>query len=678
MTQAYYRNSVRGFLSDSNNFIKGTLDSGSTQHAQIWTIQFDSWERSIEILKEHLSDICANYENANNWTVLLEYEIPRLLTRIDVVIIADDLIFIVEFKYDRKFFEPADKRQVEDYALDLKDFHLESRDKIIIPILLAPLAQTIPFINFKDTANLVQPTIKANERNLSTLILSSYELNHNSANKSIAAHEWENSAYSPTPTIIQAAQALFAGQKVEAITKKGAENLSLTTEYVLRVIDDAKRENKKMVCFVTGVPGAGKTLVGLNIIHQDEFVEKNKSSTAYFSGNGPLIEVLREALARDEFEREAILYRNKQRTQKPSKSISHQKIESKIQNIHKFIKDNIRDEKAPFERIAIFDEAQRCWDADNAYNKAVQSRVQEKNPLRKSEAEIIFEVMDRHKDWAVIIALVGNGQEINTGEAGIGEWGRVLRQKYNHWQVHISPELLIRDQNNSINALFNEKPDNIDIQTNNSLHLVVSQRSFKANNLNDWVNAVIDNKPVIAKELYSLISDQYPIVTTRNLLVAKEWLTAWKQGNKRIGLVASSGGLRLRPYGINTREVINVPYWFLNNDEDVRSSYYLEIVATEYKIQGLEIDRVGLCWDGDLRRDGNKWGFKNFNGTKWANVNKEEDRQFLLNKYRVLLTRAREGMILWVPEGDKDDITRSPEIYDPIFEYLKSCGIGEI
>ncbi len=286
--------------------------------------------------------------------------------------------------------------------------------------------------------------------------------------------------------------------------------------------------------------------------------------------------------------------------------------------------------------------------------------------------------MDRHEDWAVIIALVGNGQEINTGEAGIGEWGRVLKQKYNHWQVHISPELLLGDPNNSISTLFEKKPNNIDIQTNESLHLSVSQRSFKANNLNDWVNAVIDNKPVKAKELYSTIHENYHIFITRDLLHAKQWLIKLKHGNKRIGLVASSGGLRLRPYGINTKEGINVPYWFLNDENDVRSSYYLEIVATEYKIQGLEIDWAGICWDGDLRRDGDKWGYKNFIGTKWGNVNKSQDQRFLLNKYRVLLTRAREGMIIWVPEGDKDDITRSPKIYDPIFEYLKACGVKEI
>jgi len=678
MSQAYYKSSVKNFLLESIDSIKGKLDKGITQHAQIWTVQFTSWESSIEILKKHLTQVCVEHLDAENWTVLLEYEIPRLQSRIDVVLIAEDLIFVIEFKYERKKFELADQRQVEDYALDLKDFHLLSRDKIIIPLLLAPLAHDIAHDILQDDGNLVQKTIKANTKNLSTLILSAFNLNHDDESVSINVTEWENSVYSPTPTIIQAAQALFAGKKVEAITKYGAENLSSTTDYIVQIIANAKEYKKKVVCFVTGVPGAGKTLVGLNVIHKEEFIEENKSSAAYFSGNGPLVNVLREALTRDEYERNRTSFINGQLKEKPSKNITQTKVESKIQNLHNFLKDGVRNIIAPHESIVVFDEAQRCWDADNAYNKAVQSRVKNDNPLRKSEAEIIFEIMDRHNDWAVIIALVGNGQEINTGEAGIGEWGRVLKEKYNHWQVHISPELSFDDSSNAINKLFEEKPNNVDMQTNSCLHLSVSQRSFKASNLNDWVNAVIDNDPTKAKSLYSLIHQRYPIFITRDLLKAKEWLNKLKQGNKRIGLIASSGGLRLRPYGINTKEEINVPYWFLNNENDVRSSYYLEIVATEYKIQGLEIDWVGICWDGDLRRDNGHWDFKNFTGTKWGNVHNSDDRQFLLNKYRVLLTRAREGMILWIPEGDIEDITRSPEIYDPIFGYFKECGVKEI
>jgi len=678
MSQAYYSSSVKDFLLENSDSIIGKLGKGATQFAQMWTVQSTSWESSIEILKNQLTKIYEQHLDAGNWSILLEYEIPRLLSRIDVTIIAHDLIFVIEFKYDRKTFDLADLRQVEDYALDLKDFHLQSRDKIIIPVLLAPNGPNIHQTSQIANRIIVQHTIKANENNLSELVLASFYANNNVNGNGINVTEWINSMYSPTPTIIQAAQALFAGKKVEAFTKFGAENLSSTTDYVVKLITSAEKEKMKVVCFVTGVPGAGKTLVGLNVIHKEEFIEENKSNAAYFSGNGPLVNVLREALTRDEYGRNMSQYKNGRISEKPSKKTTQTKVDAKIQNLHNFLKDGIRNNKPPDERIVVFDEAQRCWDATNSYNKAVQSRVKVSNPIKKSEAEIIFEIMDRHDDWAVIIALVGNGQEINTGEAGIGEWGRVLDEKYKHWQVHISPELLLSDPSNYVSALFEKRPDNLDIQTDVSLHLSVSQRSFKADKLNDWVDAVIANEPVEAKRLYSIIQGQYPIFITRDLLQAKDWLNNLKQGNKRIGLIASSGGLRLRPYGINTKEEINVPYWFLNDEKDVRSSYYLEIVATEYKIQGLEIDWVGVCWDGDLRRDGTNWDYKSFSGTKWGNVHKAEDRQFLLNKYRVLLTRSREGMVLWVPEGDKEDITRSSEIYDPIFEYLKACGVKEI
>lgn len=680
MSQAYYGDSIKNFLLTDTDSIKGILDRGVAEHPQIWTIQFASWESSIALLKNQLSVICAQRSEAENWTIFLEYEIPRLLSRIDAVIIARDLIFVLEFKYDRNSYDLADVRQAEDYALDLKDFHLESRDRTIIPILLCPNAKNSTQSSCNQYDNLVRPVLKANAQNLSSLIVSSFALNSLSSKFPINATEWEQSMYSPTPTIIQAAQALFAGQKVEAITNKGAENLTHTMDYIVQVIKEAQTNHEKVVCFVTGVPGAGKTLVGLNVIHKEEFIESNKSNAAYFSGNGPLVNVLREALTRDEFERSNKLYKNKSGlvTDKPSKSVTETKVKSKIQNLHQFIKDGLKDFKAPHEQIVVFDEAQRCWDATNFFNKAVQSRVREKNPIRKSEAEIIFEIMDRHVGWSVIIALVGNGQEINTGEAGIGEWGAVLKEKYRHWHVHISPELLAGDSRNAINKLFDRVPDNLKIIENGNLHLSVSQRSFKANNLNDWVDAVISNNSALARELYSSINKNYPIFVTRDLDGAKTWLSKNKQGTKRIGLAASSGGLRLRPYGINTKEEFNVPYWFLNDENDVRSSYYLEIVATEYKIQGLEIDWIGVCWDGDLRRSNDTWDYKNFTGTKWGNVNKQEDRQFLLNKYRVLLTRAREGMVIWIPPGVDSDVTRSSEIYDPIFEYFKSCGVEEI
>ena len=504
-----------------------------------------------------------------------------------------------------------------------------------------------------------------------------------SLSKTIDPSKWQHSEYQPTPTIIQAAKALFAGQKVEDISKTDANsiNLTKTSKFLINAIKEARIRDQKIVCFVTGVPGAGKTLVGLNVVHEKEEFGGNNSNTAYFSGNGPLINVLREALSRDHFKRQLDLFNSKRIDTKPTKKTSKHQIKSKVQNLHLFIKDGIRKQTAPNERIVVFDEAQRCWDASHFYNKSKQNENRETKPFsipNKSEAELLFEFMNRHNGWAVIIALVGSGQEINTGEAGIEEWGKVIKNKFSNWEVYISPELVTGELSISGQSLFKELPDNVTVHQDEYLHLKVSQRSFRSVNLNAWVNAVIDNDPGQASKLASSLYDVYPICLTRNIEKAKQWLKDKIAGTKRVGLVASSGGLRLRPYGINVREEVDEALWFLNDEKDIRSSYYLELVATEFKVQGLELDWVGICWDADLRREESDWSFKRFSGTDWQNSNSRIDNQFVLNTYRVLMTRAREGMIIFVPEGERQDETRRKEFYDPIFNYLKSCGLEEI
>jgi len=681
MNQAYFHSSIESFLNTDDETIVGKLNLAGTTFASQWTITTTSWESSIRVLKRSVAEVIEKNQFVNNWHILLEYEIPRLASRIDAVIIADDLIFIIEFKYDRKKFEQSDVRQIEDYALDLRDFHLKSKDKLIIPILLAPLAKFINQQSHPNEKSQILSCLKVNADNLFKTIYDTYLRYHDSSNKKIDPYEWEQSEYEPTPTIVQAAKALFAGQKVESISRHGADNLSKTSRYLIDTINQAREKNKKIVCFVTGVPGAGKTLVGLDIVHEKDEFGGDDFNTAYFSGNGPLINVLREALGRDHFARQTLLFNSGKLTVRPKKKDSDREVKSKIQNLHLFIKDGIRKRTPPIERIVVFDEAQRCWDAKHFSNKAKQNQNREKNPFlieEKSEAELLFEFMSRHSEWAVIIALVGGGQEINTGEGGITEWGKAIQYKYPEWEIHISPQLLSGDSSTADKTLFKSIPDKIIIKTNNNLHLSISQRSFKANNLNTWVNAVINDQQKQAFQLANSIKDTYPLFITRDIIVAKEWLKERKSGTRRIGLIASSGGLRLKPYGINVREEVDEALWFLNDENDVRSSYYLEIVATEYKVQGLELDWTGVCWDSDLRRNNNEWDFKNFSGTEWNNTKSISEQQFLLNTYRVLLTRAREGMILFIPAGDQKDLTRLPEFYDPIFDYLKSCGLTEI
>lgn len=679
MSRAYYHSFVNEFLTTNEDEIIGKLNKAGTQYASQWTITTKSWDSSIHILKNSLAEIVSENKNAENWGLLLEYEIPRLQSRIDVVLLANDLIFVIEFKFDRKKYELADIRQVEDYALDLNDFHFESRNKTIIPVLLAPQAKALTNNKYDRISTNVKDCLKTNQQNLATILLESYDAFHDINSRAIDIDVWEQSKYAPTPTIIQAATSLFAGQSVEAISISGADNLASTSKYLISAINNARRENKKIVCFVTGVPGAGKTLVGLDIVHERESFNGTESNTAYFSGNVPLVNVLREALARDDYERQISLHKEKLIKSRPTKGDSGRKVKAKIQNLHQFIKDSLNGESAPNERIVVFDEAQRCWDARQFSNKAKQNRNREANPFvieEKSEAELLFEFMSRHDGWAVIIALVGGGQEINTGEGGIAEWGKSLETKFSDWEIHISPQLIDGDASTSGQSLFNgNKPERLNIKTNEKLHLKVSQRSFRAANLNTWVNELLDNNQVGAANLAEAIHNAYPLYITRDIDLAKNWLKEQRRGTKRIGVVASSGGLRLRPYGVQVREIMDEALWFLNDEDDIRSSQYLEITATEYKVQGLELDWVAICWDADLRREANEWSYKCFSGTNWQNINGIAERQFLLNSYRVLLTRAREGIIIFVPQGDPTDYTRMPEFYNPIYDYLISCGL---
>jgi len=680
MKQAYYSSSVESFLLLNNEEIIGKLNIAGTVFASQWTITTTSWINSIQLLKNSLNQLIGEKLSAKNWYILLEYDIPRIGKRIDAVLLADDLIFVIEYKYDRNKYELHDIHQAEDYAIDLSDFHLESRGRIIVPILLAPNAKPHSQELHLNNESLVQTCLKANKETLFPIIKNSYEYYHIDSKKIIDPLRWEQGEYHPTPTIIQAAKALFGGQKVENITKYSADNLSKTCKYLAGAINQAKEKSKKIICFVTGVPGAGKTLVGLNIVHEKEAFT-NDFNIAYFSGNTPLINVLREALATDDWVRKTSLFKLNKIGKAPRKTDSERDMITKIQNLHLFIKDSISKITPPNEQVVVFDEAQRCWNGKHFSNKTKQNRNREKTPFEtrdKSEAELLFEFMDRHKDWAVIIALVGGGQEINTGEGGIAEWGKALENKYQNWEIHISKELLAGDSSTADQKLFLSVPKKLQIIPNECLHLSVSERSFRASNLNTWVNALINNKPPEANEIAKSIKETFPLYITRNINMAKNWLMSKKIGTKRIGLIVSSGGLRLKPYGIHAKEVIDEATWFLNDEDDVRSSYYLEIAATEYKVQGLELDWVGVCWDADLRRDQDNWDFKNFSGKRWIKTSTLEEQHFLLNTYRVLLTRAREGMIIFVPEGDINDHTRLPAFYDPIFEYLKSCGLQEL
>jgi hypothetical protein len=660
---AFYVGSFTQFIEESTDAIVGKLtsQSGIAGFYQLVHTQTASWSAEISLLKEAIAHLIKSSPHSDEWGILLEYPIARRSKRIDVVFVLNSVIIIIEFKSGRLEYSNSDKEQLLDYCLDVRDFHSESRDKIIIPILLATNAKNV-YNTFIKNNELVQDVLYTNTSNFTTVLLDTIS-QFDGGSRSLDYKIWDKSNYFPTPTIIEAAQTLYSGKSVVEITNSHADNLTNTTQAVINAITTAKEKNEKIICFITGVPGAGKTLAGLDIVHHNEFQTSEKSLATFLSGNGPLIKVLRAALKKDAFSK----IKNENNAVKAREL---ERIIAFIENVHRFLDAYFFEkEKVPNNRIVIFDEAQRAWNAEHSMRKF-------QRPY--SEAEMMFEVMDRHDGWAVIVALVGGGQEINTGEAGLPEWGKVLHEKYSNWTAYISPELKVGDHSTGNLTLFVEQPNNVKIIENTNLHLSVSLRSYKAEGLSKWVNQVLINQPNQAKLTFDSHLKDYEIYITRDLHKAKQWLKSKCLGSRRMGLVASSGARRLRPYGLDVRAELEEAEWFLNAREDVRSSYYLEIPATEFGIQGLELDWIGVCWDGDLRRSSDGWGFRAFKGTKWLNVSKQDMQKFIINKYRVLLTRAREGMVIFIPQGDEEDYTRSPQMYNQIAEYLKFCGVREL
>ena len=655
MTRSYYSNTISNFLQDDETRILGQL-SLHHNHA-LEDLQKNAWVKQITILKDTLQSI-------DNGQIYFEFSIPRMGKRVDNVLIINELIFVLEFKVGDNQYQKHSIEQVVDYCLDLQNFHEGSHHEKLIPVLISTKAETIENA-FTVEDNLFEP-LKANQQNLSDVINKTLL---QSNGKQINATDWENSIYKPTPTIIEAAQALYKGHNVKEISRHdaGAINLSKTTDCINNIIETAKRENKKSICFLTGVPGAGKTLAGLNIANERMKADEDEHAV-FLSGNGPLVDVLREALTRDE------VATSKENGEPLTKKVAAIKANAFIQNIHHFRDDNLISKKAPVEKVVVFDEAQRAWAKEQV--SSFMKRKKGVEDFDMSEPEFLISVMDRHEDWCTIICLIGGGQEINTGEAGVSEWLSSLKNNYPHWDIHYS-NLISTDDNylsdtelrNWVQSVATEKHE---------LHLSVSVRSFRSEKISELMHEILEAKHERANTILGEVKNDFPILITRDLTTAKKWLRAQAKGSERIGLVASSGGRRLRPLGIDVKNEISAPNWFLNNSDDIRSSYFLEEIATEFDIQGLEIDWVCLAWDINYYFENGKWNCQYFSGTKWQNIHNENDKTYLQNAYRVLLTRARQGLIIYIPEGDDLDHTRPKELYDQTFNYFQSCGIQNI
>ncbi|NLU29536.1 MAG: DUF2075 domain-containing protein [Bacteroidales bacterium] len=658
MLNYYYKDSICSFLTKSVDQVIGEITISNQFDSNL--NQNHSWVAEINCLQKALQGL--------EGTIFFEFSIPRMGKRVDTLIIIEGVIFVVEFKVGEHKYNQSSVEQVWDYALDLKNFHEPSHQALLVPILVATEAKNIfsEIVTTSHNDNLILP-IKTNGESLKIIIHA--VLDFYDEIQTVDPTGYAAGRYSPTPTIIEAAISLYKNHTVDEITRSDADatNLSKTTDTISEIITQARENNKKIICFVTGVPGAGKTLVGLKVA-TTHLADEGGEASVYLSGNGPLVAILQEALARDKIKNE------KEKGVTLTKGKAKSSVKTFIQNIHHYRDSYLVDPTAPYDHVAIFDEAQRAWNKEQTVS--FMKRKKNKPDFDHSEPEFLISCLNRHEDWAVIVCLVGGGQEINTGEAGISEWLAAIKNWYPHWSVHISPNLTDSEYSatDAIAALSNVT----EVHLNPDLHLSVSMRSFRAENLSLFVKNMLDIQKEKAIETFNQVKEKYPIVLTRDLKKAKQWLKEKARGSERYGIVVSSQAQRLKPYAIDVKSPMNPIHWFLNGKDDVRSSYFLEDVATEFHVQGLELDWACIAWDGDLRYANDGWKTYEFRGSKWLNIKKEERKQYLINAYRVLLTRARQGMIIVVPDGNSEDSTRKPEHYDATFNYLKSLGIPVI
>lgn len=659
----YYAATLPIFFAEAEETILGHLTKKSD--FAIEQSQTRAWREQIRILKEVLADTRLHLLQAQG-AVYFEYAIPRMGKRVDVVLLLGSTIFVLEFKVGEREYPAHAVDQVVDYALDLKNFHETSHAATVAPVLIATQATSAFSMVAYSKDDRVLQAILTNGQGLTEVLCGVLAF---ADAPPLHAETWRAGRYCPTPTIVEAAMALYSGHSVEAISRSDADatNLSVTSTRLDRIIADAKTKKRKVICFVTGVPGAGKTLVGLDIA--TKHIDPSESLySVLLSGNGPLVKVLHEALARN------AVTRAKQQGERMKKGEAQSKVKAFIQNVHHFRDECLRDQGPPVEHVVLFDEAQRAWDL--AQTSKFMETKKNRPGFQQSEPEFLISCMDRHRDWAVVVCLVGGGQEINTGEAGIGGWIEAIDRSYPHWDVHLSSNLT--DSEYSANGALEKLADNPRVVKSKELHLGVSMRSFRAENVALWVKQVLDREPSLARQTLAELQGKYPIALVRDVATAKAWLREQARGSERYGIVVSSQAQRLKPYAMDVKAPMDPVHWFLDGKDDVRSSYFLEDVATEFHVQGLELDWACVTWDADFRYSPIGWQHGSFVGSRWNRIRKPERQMFQKNAYRVLLTRARQGMVVVVPPGDAKDHTRLPEFYDATFEYLKGIGLRVI
>lgn len=721
--RAGYSSTIGKFLKDTN--VVGCLSVASANYCVLRT-QTQAWEKEDTMLKEAL----VSFEPTGH--IYFEYDIPRMAKRADVVVLINGVLFVLEFKVDlgvdaenQGSFSLADCDQVSDYAHEFSYFHSESHFCPIVPILVDTGAKDLPEEDSLEVDDYnVYKVLRCNskEKLISIITSALIQIPQEARLKDYAA--WENGVYEPTPTIVEVAETVYAEHTVEEISRSGvgAQGIKNATNAINAIIKDAYENKKKVICFLTGVPGAGKTLVGINLVSARQDIEANR---VFLSGNYPLVKVLQTALVRNRSNTIDLVKARmragevEQLTENQKNSLAgldirvdgkpnrkgvysvkgsikkgelERQVKTKIQLVPNFRKEYDRTTTPPNEHVFIFDEAQRAWDA-------IQVKRKEKRTDGMSEPDILLSYLNRHQDWCVAVALVGTGQDIHNGEAGISEWYKALTAKFPDWEICLAAI----DNSTEFDAMRETHKELI--RLNPDLHLKHPMRSFRAQQISDFVEALLigkkglDSAKVLLQELLAKGDDgrvKFPIYLTRNLSCAKNKIKEMAKGSERYGILISSRAKRLRYYGLfSSGNEFDQVAWFLDGKTSINSSYSMEIAGWEFKVQGLEIDYAIVGWDGDYKYDNTSGKFvcQRFapSKAKWIPLKDEKDEddesesvetrcRHLINAYRVILTRARQGMILFVPTGDitGKDKTVLPETYDSTYEFLKSIGIPEL
>lgn len=663
---AYYLRTLAEFVAETPTGVVGQLAEANAKNErfQLAPEAIEGWRDQLPGLFTAIQQLIESNPGAKNWSIILEYPIPQVGKRIDAVVLAHDLVIVLEIKTGES--RTSAVRQVEDYGVNLACFHETSRNRKIVPVAVS--AGALPRSRDERAFKyLLLPTRIAKWNQLGSELIDIVRTQMNENVPAIDAATWNAGRFKPIPPIIDAAVALYSGHTVFEIGHSCAaqDQLDITTRALVKAARTASEENGKAICFVTGVPGAGKTLVGLNAVHHSELREQS----AFLSGNGPLVKIIREALVRD------VLERARATGDRSTRADAEQAVHAFVRSVHQFAAEHYKPgAPVPAQRVIVFDEAQRAWDAE-----------QNKRARRPdiSEPAMMLDVMNRIEGWATIIALVGSGQEINRGEAGLAEWGSALAG-FPHWRVHASPFVLDKDKPGP--KLFREPdvaPDRI--VRNETLDLPVATRAIRAQQMSEWVDAVLAGNSGRASQICESF-DEKPVLS-RNLQTARQWLSNMRCGFQRTGLLCSSSAMRLRVDGLEPsfdfHRRFEWEHWFLDWDgpedskkrpRDVRSSCTLEVAATQFEVQGLELDWVGLCWGEDFVRDNGVWKHFRFNHKHWRPVKNGRKQQFLTNAYRVLLTRARQGMVLYVPQPSSTLWSRLGERLDETADFLVQCG----